>query len=146
MQRLQKNDKTTPSKTMIVISAPKSPCAIREIPLPGFLVSSLEPFGASPDSYVLSGSPTKYVEPRTMQNKFKKYLDEGKIPCANFHCLRHTFATRCIEQGFELKALSEILGHSSVKITLDRYVHSSMEQKMRNMEKLSLLLPHSPSE
>ena len=77
------------------------------------------------------------VEPRTMQNKFKGYLDKGQISDANFHSLRHTFATRCIEAGFDIKTLSEILGHSSVKITLDRYVHSSMELKRSNMEKLT---------
>ncbi|MBQ8741605.1 MAG: tyrosine-type recombinase/integrase, partial [Clostridia bacterium] len=57
---------------------------------------------------------------------------------ANFHCLRHTFATRCIESGFDIKSLSEILGHSDVKTTLNRYVHSSFELKQINMQKLSL--------
>lgn len=64
-----------------------------------------------------------------MQNYFKKYLALGKIRNANFHCLRHTFATRCIESGFDIKTLSEILGHSSVKITLDKYVHTTMKLK-----------------
>lgn len=71
-----------------------------------------------------------------MQNRFKAYLAEGKIEEATFHSLRHTFATRCIEAGFDVKTLSEILGHSSVKITLDKYVHSSMKLKRSNMEKL----------
>ena len=75
-----------------------------------------------------------------MQNRFKGYLEEGHIGDANFHSLRHTFATRCIEAGFDVKTLSEILGHSSVKITLDRYVHSSMELKRSNMEKLTPVL------
>ena len=56
------------------------------------------------------------------------------------HMIRHTFATRCVEAGFNVKTLSEILGHSSVKITLDKYVHSSMQLKRKNMDKLSL--PH----
>ena len=79
------------------------------------------------------------IEPRTMQNRFKKYLKEGNISDANFHSLRHTFATRCVEVGFDVKTLSEILGHSSVKITMDRYIHSSMEFKRSNMEKLTTL-------
>ena len=54
----------------------------------------------------------------------------------NYHALRHTFATRCIEAGFDVKSLSEILGHANVNITLNRYVHSSMEQKRANMGKL----------
>lgn len=54
----------------------------------------------------------------------------------NYHALRHTFATRCIEEGFDMKSLSEILGHSSINITMNRYVHPSMEQKRKNMLKL----------
>ena len=54
-----------------------------------------------------------------------------------FHTLRHTFATRAVEVGFEIKSLSEILGHASVTITLDRYVHSSLELKRDNMQKLN---------
>ena len=59
------------------------------------------------------------------------------IKSISAHTFRHTFATRCVELGFDVKTLSEILGHSSVKITLDRYVHSSMELKRKNMEKLA---------
>ena len=56
------------------------------------------------------------------------------------HTLRHTFATRCVELGFDIKSLSEILGHASVNITLNRYVHPSMDLKQRNMNLLSELL------
>ena len=57
----------------------------------------------------------------------------------HFHSLRHSFATRCIEAGFEIKSLSEVLGHASPQITLERYVHSSMELKRENMNKLPKL-------
>ena len=73
-----------------------------------------------------------------MQNRFHRYIEESGIPNANFHALRHTFATRCIEIGFDIKTLSEILGHANVTITLDRYVHSSFDLKAANMNKLSL--------
>ena len=85
---------------------------------------------------MLSGSVQEYVEPRGLQYKFKKIINDCELTDVNFHALRHTFATRCVEADFEIKPLSEILGHSSVKITLDRYVHSSMELKRKNMEKL----------
>ena len=62
------------------------------------------------------------------------------IKDTTFHTLRHTFATRSIEVGFDVKSLSEILGHSSVNITLNRYVHSSFELKTENMKKLEMLL------
>lgn len=140
MQRLQYGDKLSPQKTRIVITEPKSFAAIRTIPIPSFLIEFMLPFAANPNAFVLSGKCNVYVEPRTMQNRFKKYLSEGGISDANFHSLRHTFATRCVEIGFDIKTLSEILGHSSVKITLDKYVHSSIELKRSNMEKLALRL------
>lgn len=138
MQRLQCDDPNALYKTRIIVTEPKSSASLRTIPLPDFVIETIKPFAGSPSAYVLSGECKVVVEPRTMQNRFKGYLEEGNIGDANFHSLRHTFATRCIEAGFDIKTLSEILGHSSVKITLDRYVHSSMELKRRNMEKLSL--------
>ena len=76
------------------------------------------------------------MEPRTIQRKFKRLLEQCEIPNINIHSLRHTFASRCIEMGIDSKTLSEILGHSSVKITMDIYVHCSMKQKQKYMEKL----------
>ena len=75
-----------------------------------------------------------------MQNKFKKILKSSGIKSVKFHALRHTFATRCIEMGFDVKSLSEILGHSTVNVTMNLYVHPSMETKKKNMQKLSSLL------
>lgn len=66
----------------------------------------LNPLQALRTLMSLSGKCKKIVEPRIMQNRFKAYLAEGKIEEANFHSLRHTFATRCIEAGFDVKTLS----------------------------------------
>ena len=137
MQRLQNDDPNALYKTKIIVTEPKSKASVRTIPLPDFVLNAIKPFLGSPSAYVLSGNCQEIIEPRTMQNRFKGYLEAGQINDANFHSLRHTFATRCIEAGFDVKTLSEILGHSSVKITLDRYVHSSMELKRSNMEKLT---------
>lgn len=136
MQRLQSEELNAIQKTRIIVTEPKSYAALRTIPLPEFVIDFIKPFAGSPTAYVLSGEYKTFIEPRTMQNKFKGYLEEGKIEDANFHSLRHTFATRCIEAGFDIKTLSEILGHSSVKITLDKYVHSSLQLKRNNMAKL----------
>ena len=76
------------------------------------------------------------MEPRIMQLRFARYLSVGGIEHANFHALRHTFATRCIESGVDIKSLSELLGHSSTSFTLNRYVHSSMDYKRLQMERL----------
>lgn len=139
MQRIQETNIGASSKTKIIITEPKSDCSIRDIPLPSFLVEIARQFRDHPKAYILSGERGKYIEPRTMQNRFKTYVKESGISDANFHSLRHTFATRCVEVGFELKSLSEVLGHSNVNITLNRYVHSSFELKYSNMNKLTFI-------
>lgn len=139
LQRVQNTSGASAVRTRISLSEPKSKCSIRDIPLPGFIIDLARNFESSPKSFVLTGEKSRYVEPRTMQNRFKKHIEACDIPEANFHALRHTFATRCIEQGFEIKSLSEILGHANVNITLNRYVHSSFELKKMHMERLDAL-------
>lgn len=138
MQRIQENEIGAIRKTKIIITEPKSKCSVREIPLPPFIVDMARPFAASPQAFVLTGDTKRFIEPRTMQNRFQSYVSESGIEKANFHATRHTFATRCVEVGFEIKSLSEILGHANVNITLNRYVHSSFELKCSNMNKLTL--------
>lgn len=75
--------------------------------------------------YLLTNT-NKYIEPRSIERKFEKILRACNIDNKKFHILRHTFATKCVRLGFNIKTLSEILGHSSVKITLERYVHSDI--------------------
>lgn len=87
--------------------------------------------------YFLSGSLSEVVEPRRIQYRFHKILKECSIDRKNFHVLRHTFATRCVEANIDIKTLSEILGHSSVSITMNRYVHPSLSLKRDSMEKLA---------
>lgn len=137
MQRIKDTSNHSVAKTKIVITEPKSKCSIRDIPLPEFIISIAKDFQSNNSAYVLTGEQNRYVEPRTMQNRFKSLLRESQISDANYHALRHTFATRCIEVGFELKTLSEILGHSNVNITLNRYVHSSLDLKKENMSKVA---------
>lgn len=138
LQRLQNCNKVT-SKTSIVITAPKSVCSIRKVPLPDKLYNVLYKYKQNDEAFILTGT-ISYIEPRTMQNRYKSILKQCNIQDINFHSLRHTFATRCIELGFDVKSLSEILGHANVNITLNRYVHPSMEQKQRNMNLLTELL------
>lgn len=77
------------------------------------------------------------MEPRTLQYHFKQILADAGLPDKNFHILRHTFSTNCIEGGTDVKSLSEMLGHADVQITLNRYVHPSMEAKRQYMDGLS---------
>ena len=135
IQRIKNTDKKAETKTKVVIDTPKSKKSVRNIPIPDFLLKILKTYQNIPDIYVLSGK-TKYIEPRTYQNRFEKYLEKAKVERIPFHALRHTFATRSIESGMDIKTLSELLGHSSVKFTLDRYVHSSFELKKLSINKL----------
>lgn len=139
MQRLQDRSSSEGRKTKVVITTPKSACSIRTIPIPENLLSILKSYKEVSAGYLLTNSDQSYIEPRTMQNRFKRVLKNCSIENANYHSLRHTFATRCIELGFDIKSLSEILGHASVNITLNRYVHPSLELKRANMQRLSVL-------
>ena len=77
------------------------------------------------------------MEPRTLQYRIEKYARDCVLEGVHAHTLRHTFATRAVEVGFEIKSLSEGLGHANTSSTLERYVHSSMELKRANMSKLA---------
>jgi len=138
LQRVQ--DKSgNKTKTKIIVTPPKSASSIRIIPLPDELSVILASYQKTSIGYLLTNDDRRFIEPRTMQNRFKKALKASGIESANFHAIRHTFATRCIELGFDVKSLSEILGHATVNITMNRYVHPTLELKKENMKKLSSL-------
>jgi len=124
-------------KTKLIITDPKSTSSCRVIPIPDAIIKFLREFEGKPDEYLLSGTD-KPVEPRTMQNRFVRILKNVKLPSVHFHALRHMFASNCIRAGFDIKSLSEILGHSSVEITLNIYVHSTFEQKAKYMNRLKM--------
>ena len=121
-------------KTKIVISAPKSATSFREIAIPDMLMKYFEMFRDEADHFILSGTD-KPVEPRTMQYRYKKILQSAEVESHNYHKLRHTFATNSAERGFNVKALSAVLGHSSVTLTLNRYIHPdrTYERRLMNM-------------
>ena len=135
MQRIQ--CPTDIAKTKVIITDPKSESSKRQIPIPECLVGLLSKLKLQDDEYLLSGTD-KPVEPRTMQYRFRRILLNAKLPSVHFHSLRHSFASNCVKLGFDIKSLSEILGHSSVEITLNRYVHSSFEQKQKFMDRIVL--------
>ena len=145
MQRIQlATVDSSGRKTKVVITEPKSRSSIRVIPIPKSLTAFLRKRKGNANEFVLTGNE-KHMEPRSLHNHFKKYLKLANISDYNFHALRHSFATNYIERGFDAKSLSEILGHSSVKITLEKYVHSSVELKRKNIEKLDKIFFYSPS-
>lgn len=141
LQRIQNISAKASEKTSVIIDTPKTNSSIREIPLTNSMTSILSAVKPrEEDSYFLTGRIDKYMEPRTYQYYFSRTIGQLNITPLNFHGLRHTFATRCIENGFDTKSLSEILGHSNVNITLNRYVHTSMDAKKRQMERTCILI------
>lgn len=123
------------SKTKVIISEPKTENSKRTIPLPKFLLAHLAKFCGDKDSYIVTGT-THHTEPHQFYLRYKTFLRHTGVPEYTFHTLRHTFATRCVEHGFDTKSLSEILGHSDIGTTLSLYVHPTLEQKRNQMERL----------
>lgn len=123
-------------KTELALSSPKTESSVRDVPIPQFMLPFLEALACEPECYLLTGH-TSCIEPRTYQNHFKKVLKDCGMRNIPYHCLRHTFATNCVILDFDVKTLSEILGHANTTITLDRYVHSSLHQKQKQMIKIS---------
>ncbi len=92
--------------------------------------------GYNPDGYVFCQENGQPYEPRTYQDLFKRCVRQAGIPDANFHSLRHTFATRALEQGMDVVTLSRLLGHATPSVTLDKYGHALNDHKRASVEKL----------
>lgn len=133
--RIQDVSPEAEKKTKIIIGQPKTECSNRTIPLPSFLQRFVKKYQRGEKDYILTAKQS-YMEPRQYYVKYKKVMESCDLQGYNYHALRHTFATRCIENGFDVKSLSEILGHADVTITLRRYVHPSMKLKRQHMESL----------
>ena len=132
VSRIGKNDGTHGTK--LIIGTPKTKASLRDVPVSSVLFRVLSELKSTSDSpYVISESDT-FTSPRTFDYRYHRILKQCDISPINYHALRHTFATRCIEAKMDVKTLSEILGHGKVSVTLDIYVHSSMEQKRKQLE------------
>lgn len=124
-----------------VIDTPKTKHSIRVIPLPKQILDKLKEIKKSSKSkYVLTTRNNKMVNMRTYQRTFERILKKLNVTVRNFHALRHTFATRAIEMGMDVKTLSEILGHKNPVVTLTRYTHSMMSYKTDMMNKMGKML------
>lgn len=142
VQRVKTSDGQT-SNTEILFQTPKTSTSQRMIPIPPVLLTLLRVKAEDDNGYIIKGKKKPWAEPRTLQYRFARILNQCGLEAFNFHMLRHAFATRCIAGGFDVKSLSEILGHSSIQITLNLYVHSSMQRKKQLMEQFELCLYQS---
>ena len=127
-------------KDGLVIDEPKTATSRRVIPLPKQLLPILKGVKKRSDSPFVVSANGKPVSVRSYQRSFELLLKKLKIPHKGFHSLRHTFATRALECGMDVKTLSEILGHKNPTVTLNRYAHSLMEHKADMMNRLGKLL------
>lgn len=138
VQRLSK--RIGNKKTELVVSTPKSIHSIREIPIPDFLYEALSSYhrlyNFDSNMYILTNSSKPY-DPRTLQYAFERLTKKQGYRNLHFHCLRHTYATRCIEAGIDIKTVSELLGHSDTAFTMNRYVHPSFDTKREAINKLN---------
>lgn len=120
-----------------VIESPKTQTSNRIIPLPRQILGLVKELKRYSHSEYLIADFDKPVAVRSYQRTFELLLKRLHIQHKGFHSLRHTFATRALECGMDVKTLSELLGHKNATITLNRYVHSMLEHKTNLMNKLA---------
>lgn len=123
-----------------IIDSPKTPHSRRVIPLPKQILPLLKALKKRSRCQYIIADGDKPVFVRSYQRTFELLLRKLHIPHKGFHSLRHTFATRAMECGIDVKTLSELLGHKNATITLNRYAHSLLEHKVEMMNKLGKLL------
>ena len=142
IQRIYLQDEGNSHATKVIISEPKTRNAQRDIPLSNQLIQILNRLvpGQKDGVNFLTHEKGKYCEPRTYRNFFKRVLGECGLPQITFHACRHTFASRCVEIGIDVKTISKLLGHSNVNLTLNRYVLSNLELQRKEMERLGNLM------
>ncbi len=123
----------------LTASYPKTGTSVRSIPICSKLHNIITTFpNRKRSGYVMAHrNGTDFTSPRTFEYRYKRILQNCHLEPFNYHTLRHTFATRCIERGMDIKSLSEILGHADASLTLNTYVHSSVELKRQQLEKLT---------
>ena len=117
-------------RTLLMIGTPKSHRSCRIIPVPEFILALLrERLQSCCGAEYVFGKASGAADPRTIQRRFSRLAKKTEISGAHFHTLRHTFATRLLDLGVDVKTVSTLLGHSSARTTLDFYAHSLSEQQ-----------------
>lgn len=96
-------------------------------------------FVHSEEDFVFVGEKNRAIEPRVFYDYYQEIMEQAEIEDANFHTLRHTFATRCIENGMDILMVAKTLGHSNVSTTLNKYSHLLPQHQKASMEKLEAI-------
>ena len=121
----------------LIVDKPKTTSSERIIPLPPYITQMLiAQKSAAKSRFVVENKKGVRMSIRSYQYIFHRLTERAGVRGLNFHALRHTFATRAIECGMDIKTLSEIMGHKNASITLNRYAHSMMDTKIEMMNRL----------
>lgn len=118
-----------------VIGKPKTKRSRRKISLPDIVIDALKELGGG-TGFVFTTSNNTPITPRNLLRHYYSVLDELDIPRIRFHDLRHTAATILLTKDVHPKKVQELLGHSSITLTLDTYshvikgIHSEAAEKM----------------
>ena len=130
-------DKDESGEWQLIVDKPKTASSDRVIPLPSYITQMLITQKETARSiYVIENKKGERMSIRSYQYIFERLTEKSGVRKLNFHALRHTFATRAIECGMDIKTLSEIMGHKNASITLNRYAHSMMDTKIEMMNRL----------
>lgn len=129
----------TEKPTKIQITSTKTSSSTRIIPVTDDMIEILQSMNSGDDTYILTGTK-KYSEPRAFRRKYTNFMKKIGIQPLKFHSLRHTFASMNIENGTDIKTISQILGHSDIDTTLKVYTHTSEKQKLKAIQKFENLL------
>lgn len=133
--------KTGSHRTRLAVLSPKSRTSERELPMRPEVTAILKELRAEgrkkPEDYVFAPGkhPERPADPRGIQRRFKRVCESVGVKNAHFHTLRHTFATICMESGFDVETLRYLLGHSSARITLECYAHSTKKHRREMMQR-----------
>ena len=123
------------------VDTPKTKASDRVIPLPEYITNMLcQDYETTHTPYVVENKKGERMSIRSYQYIFEKLTERAGVRKLNFHALRHTFATRAIECGMDIKTVADIMGHQNASITLNRYAHCMLEHKIEMMQKLPRVL------
>lgn len=136
IQRIAKLNAETNQKTYLAVGTPKTHRSQRTLPIPAFLITLLKKCSAESSSIYVFGTLNRAIDPRTIQRRFKRLVKRIGIEGVHFHTLRHSFATRLLEIGVDVKTVSVLLGHSTARTTLDVYAHSLVDGQRSAVERL----------
>lgn len=140
VQKTVYREKNAEGEWQLFVDRPKTAASERMVPLPGYLAEDLRIYRIGARSaFVIENKKAERMSIRSYQYLFERLTEKAGVRKLNFHALRHTFATRALECGMDIKTLSELMGHKNATITLNRYAHSMMDTKIAAMNKLEKL-------